>query len=71
MTILCRGGIRQTSAGVEGAAAVAIAVAALTVYDMCKGLDRGIEIQGLRLLEKRGGEHGTYRAGRGRVSRGK
>lgn len=71
-------GIRLTSVvrstgptGVEMEAMVAVAVAALTVYDMCKGLDRGIEIQCLRLLEKRGGEHGTYRARRGRVSRGK
>ena len=71
-------GVRLTSVvrsmgptGVEMEAMVAVAVAALTVYDMCKGLDRGIEIQGLRLLEKRGGEHGTYRARQSRLGCGK
>ena len=73
----CKGGVRLTSlvrsigpTGVEMEAMVAVAVAALTVYDMCKGLDRGIEIQDLRLLEKRGGQHGAYRASRGRASGG-
>jgi cyclic pyranopterin phosphate synthase len=47
--------------GVEMEALTAAAVAALTVYDMCKALDKGIEITGLRLLEKRGGKSGTYR----------
>jgi cyclic pyranopterin phosphate synthase len=45
-------------------ALTAAAVAALTVYDMCKALDRGIEITRLRLLEKRGGKSGIYRARR-------
>jgi cyclic pyranopterin monophosphate synthase len=36
-------------------------VAALTVYDMCKAVDRGIEIGGLRLCEKAGGKSGHYR----------
>jgi cyclic pyranopterin phosphate synthase len=45
-------------------ALTAAAVAALTVYDMCKALDRGIEITQLRLLEKSGGKSGTYRAPR-------
>ena len=47
--------------GVEMEALVAAAVAALTVYDMCKALDHGIEITGVRLLEKAGGKSGHYR----------
>ena len=43
-------------------ALTAAAVAALTVYDMCKAADHGIEISELRLLEKSGGRSGTYRA---------
>ena len=46
--------------GVEMEALTAAAVAALTVYDMCKALDHGIEISALRLLEKSGGKSGTY-----------
>ena len=48
--------------GVEMEALTAVAVAALTVYDMCKATDKGIEITGIRLLEKSGGKSGTYRA---------
>lgn len=47
--------------GVEMEALTAAAVAALTVYDMCKALDHGIEIDGVRLLEKAGGKSGHYR----------
>ena len=50
--------------GVEMEALTAAAVAALTIYDMCKALDRGIEITRLRLLEKSGGKSGVYRAPR-------
>jgi cyclic pyranopterin monophosphate synthase len=46
--------------GVEMEALTAAAVAALTVYDMCKALDKGIEITDLRLLEKSGGKSGDY-----------
>ena len=46
--------------GVEMEALTAVAVALLTVYDMCKAADRGMEISGLRLLEKRGGRSGAY-----------
>ena len=61
--------VRSTGpTGVEMEALTAVAVAALTVYDMCKALDRGIEITELRLLEKSGGKSGTYRA-RGRQAR--
>jgi cyclic pyranopterin phosphate synthase len=50
--------------GVEMEALTAVAVAALTVYDMCKAIDRGIEITDVKLLEKSGGKSGTYRAPR-------
>src|SRR5215472_3363543 len=50
--------------GVEMEALTAVAVAALTVYDMCKALDRSIEIVGVRLLEKAGGKSGHFRAGK-------
>lgn len=47
--------------GVEMEALTAAAVAALTIYDMCKALDRGMEITDLRLLAKSGGKSGDYR----------
>jgi cyclic pyranopterin phosphate synthase len=47
--------------GVEMEALTAAAVAALTVYDMTKALDKGIEIQDLYLVEKSGGKSGDYR----------
>ena len=47
--------------GVEMEALTAAAAAALTVYDMTKALDKGIEIQDLYLLEKSGGKSGDYR----------
>jgi len=48
--------------GVEMEALMAVSVAALTVYDMCKAIDRGIEITNIKLLEKSGGKSGMYRA---------
>jgi len=48
--------------GVEMEALTAVAVACLTIYDMVKALDRGMRIEGIRLLEKRGGKSGHYRA---------
>jgi cyclic pyranopterin phosphate synthase len=47
--------------GVEMEAMTAVAVAALTLYDMCKAADRWMRIDGVRLLEKRGGKSGTVR----------
>lgn len=47
--------------GVEMEAMTACAVAALTVYDMVKGLERGVQIEQVVLLEKRGGRHGDWR----------
>ncbi len=49
--------------GVEMEALTAAAVAALTIYDMTKALDKSIEISGLYLLEKTGGESGVYQRG--------
>ena len=48
--------------GVEMEALTAVTVAALTIYDMAKAVDRGMRISDIRLLEKRGGVHGDYRA---------
>ena len=47
--------------GVEMEALTAVAVAALTVYDMCKAVDRGMRIAGVQLEEKRGGKSGTWK----------
>ena len=47
--------------GVEMEALTAAAVACLTIYDMAKAVDRGMEITGVRLLEKSGGRSGTWR----------
>lgn len=65
---VCENGVELLSAvtttaetGVEMEALTAVAVAALTVYDMCKALDRSMEITSLCLLEKTGGRSGAYR----------
>ena len=52
----------QGRTGVEMEALTAASVAALTVYDMCKSVDRAMRIDGLRLLHKSGGKSGTYDA---------
>jgi cyclic pyranopterin phosphate synthase len=49
------------STGVEMEALSAVAAAALAIYDMCKAVDRGIRIEGIRLNFKRGGRSGEYR----------
>jgi cyclic pyranopterin phosphate synthase len=49
--------------GAEMEALTAVAVAALTIYDMCKAADRGMVIDDIRLLEKAGGASGHYRRG--------
>lgn len=48
--------------GVEMEALTAVTAAALTVYDLLKAIDRGVRIDGVRLLEKRGGRSGEWRA---------
>jgi cyclic pyranopterin phosphate synthase len=68
---LCQNGVEITSqatatgpTGVEMEALVAASVAALTIYDMCKALERGMEITKLRLVKKSGGRSGTYVRGK-------
>ena len=65
---LCENGVTVTSkvattaeTGVEMEALVAASVAALTLYDMCKALDKGIEIREIVLQRKSGGNSGDYR----------
>src|ERR1700677_90442 len=64
---LCQNGIELTSeatatapTGVEMEALVAASVAALTIYDMCKALERGMEITEVYVVKKAGGRSGTY-----------
>src|SRR5438067_8115726 len=68
---LCENGVAITSkvtttavTGVEMEALVAASVAALTVYDMCKALDKGIEIREIALEHKSGGKSGDYNRSR-------
>ena len=49
--------------GVEMEALTAVSVAALTIYDMCKAVDKGMEIDAVRLLKKSGGRSGDWVAG--------
>ena len=48
--------------GVEMEALTAVSIAALTIYDMAKAVDRGMRLSNIRLLEKRGGTRGDFRA---------
>lgn len=64
---LCQNGVEVRSevtataqTGVEMEALVAVTTAALTVYDMCKALDKGMEITGIVLLKKTGGKSGDF-----------
>lgn len=60
--IVIRAEVRATDrTGVEMEALTVVSVAALTVYDMCKAIDRGIRIEAIELLEKSGGKSGDYR----------
>jgi cyclic pyranopterin phosphate synthase len=57
----CRATVECTArTGVEMEALTAVQVALLTIYDMCKAVDRGMVMEGIRLLEKRGGKSGDY-----------
>jgi len=57
----CRATVECTArTGVEMEALTAVQVALLTIYDMCKAVDRGMVMEATRLLEKRGGKSGTY-----------
>lgn len=63
-TVLCQATVRCSGkTGVEIEALMAVQVALLTVYDMCKAVDRGMEISEIKLLEKRGGKSGEWRRG--------
>jgi len=76
---LCKDGVELVSratataqTGVEMEALVAVSCAALTIYDMCKALDKGIEIAHIHLLEKTGGKSGDYvRKGAAKNRRGR
>ena len=57
----CQSAATTAPTGVEMEALTAATVAALTVYDMTKALDKSIEIQDVYLLEKTGGKSGVYR----------
>lgn len=66
-TRLCKNGVEIASrvtataqTGVEMEALVAVSAAALTIYDMCKALDKAMEITDIYLLEKTGGKSGPY-----------
>ena len=66
-----RGGLSVTATvkvtgktGVEMEALTAVSVACLTIYDMVKAVEKGMRIEGIRLIEKRGGKSGIYRAGK-------
>ncbi len=68
---LCQNGVEVRSTvtttaqtGVEMEALVAVTAAALTVYDMCKALDKGMEITDIVLTEKTGGKSGDYHRGK-------
>ncbi len=60
ITALCK---TTGKTGVEMEALTAASIAALTVYDMCKGIDKGMVIRETRLLEKSGGKSGDWLAG--------
>lgn len=55
-SVMCDG-----KTGVEMESLTAVSVAALTIYDMCKSIDREIEIKNIRLLQKSGGKSGEYK----------
>ena len=67
-TRVCENGIAVTSkvtttanTGVEMEALVAVSIAALTIYDMCKALDKSITVENVQLDKKSGGKSGDYR----------
>jgi len=61
--LVVRATVRVTGrTGVEMEALTAVSVACLTIYDMVKAVERGMRIEGIRLIEKSGGRSGRYRA---------
>lgn len=62
--VLCQARVEtQGQTGVEMEALCAVQVALLTIYDMCKAVDRGMSIEAVRLVEKAGGKSGPWRRG--------
>ena len=60
--VYCKAAVRCVGqTGVEMEALTAVQIALLTIYDMCKAVDRGMVMQGIGLLEKSGGKSGTWR----------
>ena len=51
----------SSKTGVEMEALLSVSVTALTIYDMCKSIDKSIEIEKIRLLSKKGGKSGNYK----------
>ena len=61
--VICRVLAKTSSqTGVEMEALMAVQVALLTIYDMCKAVDRGMKINNVKLVEKTGGNSGTWKA---------
>nr|WP_255662521.1 cyclic pyranopterin monophosphate synthase MoaC [Acidovorax sp. D4N7] len=62
--VACRATVETVGpTGVEMEALTAVQVALLTIYDMCKAVDRGMTINGVRVLEKHGGKSGSWQVG--------
>ena len=62
--VICQARVEtQGQTGVEMEALCAVQVALLTIYDMCKAVDRGMSIEAVRLVEKAGGKSGPWRRG--------
>ena len=62
--IECRATVECTArTGVEMEALTAVQVGLLTIYDMCKAVDRGMTMESIRVVEKHGGKSGSYTAG--------
>ncbi len=60
-TVQCHARVRtQAQTGVEMEALMAVEIALLTIYDMCKSADRGMEITAIRLISKTGGKSGAW-----------
>ena len=64
-SVYCRSQVETTGqTGVEMEALTAVQIALLTIYDMCKAVDRGMSIEQVQLLEKSGGKSGTWKRGK-------
>jgi cyclic pyranopterin phosphate synthase len=64
VAVVCRAQVEtRGQTGVEMEALTAVQVGLLTIYDMCKAVDRGMTIEQVRLLEKHGGKRGSWAAG--------